>query len=177
MRFSKVGLGCAIGVVAFCYGEVWSEQALPIIRNGSTVAMHYTLTVDGRVVDSSVGKNPLTYVQGTGQIIPGLEEQMQGMKKGEKKQVTVKPDKGYGPIDPDAFQVVGKKSVPNWKNVKVGAVLTGKKDGHSLQARVVAIDGDSFTLDLNHPLAGKVLQFDIQVVSVKPPMANPAAKK
>ena len=177
MRLSKAGLGCAIGVVAFCYGAARGEQALPSIRNGSTVAVHYTLTVDGRVVDSSIGKNPLTYVQGTGQIIPGLEEQMQGMKKGEKKQVIVKPDKGYGSIDPDAFQVVKKKSVPNWKNVKVGTVLTGQKDGHPLQARVVTIDGDNFTLDLNHPLAGKVLQFDIQVVSVKSPMANPTATK
>ncbi len=157
----------AAGIFAVC-GPASAEQAVPVIRSGSTVSMHYTLTVDGKIVDSSVGKTPLTYVQGTGQLIPGLEEEMVGMKKGDRKKVTVRPDKGYGPINPDAFQVVERKAIPNWKDVRVGSILTGKKDGYPLQARVVTIDGDRFTLDLNHPLAGKILNFEVQVVSIKP---------
>ena len=140
----------------------------PAIRQGSRVTMNYTLTVDGKVVDSSVGGQPLTYVQGSGQIIPGLEEKLAGMRKGGKKHVTVPPEKGYGPVNPDAFQLVPRSAFKKVKNLKVGSVVNGRTpDGRPLRAKVAALDKDQVTLDLNHPLAGKTLQFDVEIMDVR----------
>ncbi len=158
-----VVVGCTFAIAA---------QAPQVIQLGSTVLMHYTLTVEGRVVDTSVGKVPLKYIQGAGQMIPGLENQMLGMKLGERKKVKVKPDQAYGSVNPNAYQVIPKKSVTNWKEIKVGAVLSGQKEGQDFQGHVVAIDKENITLDLNHPLAGKTLDFDIQVMTILPPASK-----
>lgn len=139
------------------------------IQTGSTVKMQYTLNVDGQVVDSSQGKEPLVYVQGQGQIIPGLEEAMMGLKAGDKKQVTVSPEKGYGPMNPAGLVKVLRKSHPDLASLKVGAMVSGEREGQRFQAMVVAATGQELTLNMNHPLAGKTLNFDIEVVEVKPP--------
>lgn len=138
-----------------------------MIANGSMVTMHYTLTVDGQVVDSSRGGTPLEYVQGGGQIIPGLEEQLEGLKTGDVKKVEVGPEKGYGPVNPDALQVVPKSAIENPGAIAVGAILDGQIGGQPVQATVVKVDGDNFTVDLNHPLAGKTLLFDVEIMDVK----------
>lgn len=137
------------------------------IKTGSQVSIDYTLTVDKKVVDSSSGKEPLTYTQGSGQIIPGLEEQLEGLKKGDKKHVTVTPDKGYGMSDPNAIQKVPKKAFQEANNMKVGDVVSGKVNDQEFQAVIAAISDKDVTLDLNHPLAGKTLDFDIEVMDVK----------
>ncbi|OGR59925.1 MAG: hypothetical protein A2X36_13760 [Elusimicrobia bacterium GWA2_69_24] len=137
--------------------------------------MHYTLTVEGSVLDTSVGKTPLTFVQGSGQIIPGLSEALVGLKKGEKKSVTVAPDKGYGLPNPQAVQKVPKKSFKDAETIKAGAVVTGDAGGRPFQARVTAVDAESVTLDLNHPLAGKTLNFEVEVVDLQPAAATAAA--
>lgn len=136
------------------------------IANGKAVKINYTLTVDGKVVDSSQGKPPLAFVHGTGQIIPGLEEALMGMKAGEKKQVTVGPEKGYGPIDPKAQQKIPKNKFKDTKDLKVGVVVNGQSNGQPIQAKVVAVGPKDVTLDFNHPLAGKTLNFDVEVVEV-----------
>lgn len=140
------------------------------IAAGSEVKMHYTLTVDGAVVDSSVGKEPLPYKQGTGMIVPGLEAQMAGHKAGDKFAARVEPKDGYGEHNP-----AGVKTIPwpafggrqNADKMKVGEVIGGQADGRPFQARVLKIADDGVTLDLNHPLAGKALEFAIEVVEVK----------
>ena len=93
-------------------------------------------------------------------------------KKGDRKRITVKPEEGYGSVDPNAFENIPKKTVPNWKDIKIGMIITGKKGGQPIQARVIGMDKKNFILDMNHPLAGKILQFDIQVVDVKPAVKN-----
>jgi FKBP-type peptidyl-prolyl cis-trans isomerase 2 len=144
-----------------------SGQEASAIQAGSNVKMHYTLTVDGSVADSSSGKDPLAFTQGSGQIIPGLDRELLGMKAGDKKKVTVQPKDGYGEISPQAIQKVPSKMLGNVKDLKVGATLQGAApNGQQFRARVVAIDKDEVTLDMNHPLAGKTLNFDIEIVEV-----------
>lgn len=136
------------------------------IESGSTVSIHYTLAVDGEVVDTSDGGEPLTYVHGSSEIIPGLDAELKGLRKGDKKRVSVPPDKAYGPRDPDAVQTVAKSAFPESEGIDVGDVVRGQVGGRPFEATVQAIEEDSVTLDLNHPLAGKILEFDIDVVDV-----------
>jgi FKBP-type peptidyl-prolyl cis-trans isomerase SlyD len=137
------------------------------IQDGDTVTFHYTLTVNNRVEDRSISTSPLTYVQGAGQLIPGLEEKMPGLKKGDKRRITVLPEKGYGSVNPDAFQNVPRKTFKNRKALKLGSIVTGQYNGRSVQATVIGMSKKDIILDLNHPLAGKTLQFDIEVMDVK----------
>lgn len=147
--------------------ESTNEGDAMTIKTGSTVSMDYTLKVDGNVFDSSSGKEPLVFVYGNGQIIPGLEEQMVGMKKGDKKSVTVSPDKGYGESDPTSIHKAPKTAFTEPDKMKVGDVVTGNAQGQPFQAIVKEIGQIDITLDLNHPLAGKTLNFDIEIVDVK----------
>ncbi len=137
-----------------------------MIKNGSKVSIHYTLTVDDHVVDSSQGNDPLIYTQGGGDIIPGLEEQLTGLNKGDKKTVTVSPEKGYGEPNPNAVQTVAKTAFQDSKELKARDVVTGHMGDQRFQAIIIAVDNDNVTLDLNHPLAGKTLEFAIEVIDV-----------
>jgi len=140
----------------------------PVIGQGSTVKFHYTLKVEGAVVDSSANREPLTYVHGSGKIVPGLESEMLGLKKGDKKNVSVSPEKGYGMSDPKAIQKVPKSAFKNTKELKVGSQVSGQSGGRNFQAKIEAIGKTDITLNFNHPLAGKTLNFDIEVIEVQP---------
>ncbi|MEK6544416.1 MAG: peptidylprolyl isomerase [Elusimicrobiota bacterium] len=146
------------------------KPGVPVVKQDSTVTMHYTLTVEGKVVDSSSGKEPLTYKQGSKQIIPGLEEALVGLKAHDKKTVVVAPEKGYGTVNPAALQKVPRKSFKDAKGMKVGDVVSGQAGDRPFQAVIAALDKDMVTLDLNHPLAGKTLNFDIEIVDVRDPV-------
>lgn len=136
------------------------------IQDGSTVEIHYTLVVENEVVDSSAGKEPLKYVQGSGEIIPGLEEELTGLAAGDKKEVLVEPEKGYGPSDPEAVRQLPRDAFQNPETLEVGALVGGTVKGQQFQARIASIDDESVTIDLNHPLAGKTLNFAVEVVHV-----------
>jgi FKBP-type peptidyl-prolyl cis-trans isomerase SlyD len=138
------------------------------VREGSVVAMEYTLTDErGSVLDSSDGKEPMIYVHGQGQIVPGLERALTGMKPGEQKTVTVKPEDGYGQPDPQAFQEIPKENFPA-ESLKVGAVLTARsQDGVPIRMRVHEIKDKVVLVDFNHPLAGKTLTFKVKVTEIK----------
>jgi FKBP-type peptidyl-prolyl cis-trans isomerase SlyD len=139
------------------------------VQDNMDVAMEYTLTVDGAVVDSSKDQEPFHYVQGRREVIPGLEKAMQGLKVGDTKQITVTPEEGYGSVDPSAFAEIPKAQLPAGVSPEVGMVLRGvNPDGQSFQARVKEIKDQTVMLDLNHPLAGKTLNFDIKVTDIKP---------
>ena len=144
------------------------------ISTGKLVALEYTLRVDPQsVLDSNVGKDPLTYIQGSQQIVPGLEKALEGLVAGDKNQVTVLPADAYGDVNPQAFQEVDKKNVPS-DSLKIGTQLQGKTpDGQSVYPRVTEIKEETVVLDFNHPLAGKTLYFDVKVLDVK---AGPAKK-
>lgn len=123
---------------------------------------------DQSVLESNVGKEPITYTQGAHEIVPGLEAAMEGMRKGERKQVIVIPANGYGPIDPQAIREVKKEFIPAAAQ-KVWAQLQGKAaDGSAAFPRVIEIESETVVLDFNHPLAGKTLHFDVTVLAVSP---------
>lgn len=142
---------------------------MPAVQDNMVVAFEYTLTVDGAIMDSSQGKPPLSYVHGRKQIIPGLERELAGLHAGDAKDVTVTPADGYGEPNPAATLTVPKTQLPPKLEPHVGAIIRGKDgQGHPVVATIKAIGQDDVTLDLNHPLAGKTLHFNIKVISVNP---------
>ncbi|MFQ5931320.1 MAG: peptidylprolyl isomerase, partial [Nitrospiraceae bacterium] len=136
--------------------------------SGTRVSIEYTLRLEDKgVVDTNVGSEPLTYVHGSDQIIPGLEKGLEGMKVGESKHVTVKPEEGYGPVNPEAFMEIEKEKVPP-DALKVGAQLEGRDaQGRPVYARVVEVKEQTVVLDFNHPLAGQTLYFDIKILDIE----------
>jgi len=137
------------------------------VSEGRQVSIEYTLKLeDQTVVDSNVGAAPLTYVHGSHQIIPGLEKSLAGMKVGDKKEVTVKPEDGYGPLDTKALLEVTKEQIPA-DSIKIGSALQGRdNDGNVFSARVTDIKDKTVVLDFNHPLAGKTLFFEVRVLNI-----------
>src|SRR6266545_3962131 len=160
---------CVVAQLGFCCELSAQTAAKPavVIQTGSMVAFDYTLTDEsGTVIDSSKGKEPMHYVHGKGQIIPGLEKELAGMPVGGEKKVTVKPEEGYGPVDPRAFQEVPKDKLPP-EALKVGTVLTASGPQGQVPVRVHEIKENTVIMDFNHPLAGKTLLFDIKITEIK----------
>lgn len=138
-----------------------------MIQPGSIVKFHYTLSIDGSIIDTSNGREPLQYIHGTGQIVPGLEDGMEGMAEGAHRHITLTPERGYGNRNPDAVQRLPRDVFVGADQLEVGAVVSGKSGGIPFQAVVTEVSEESVTLDLNHPLAGKTLDFDVEIVEVK----------
>ena len=138
-----------------------------MIKDGSNVKIHYTLTVDGDKVDSSEGNEPLSYVQGQAQIIPGLEKELAGMAAGESKQVEISPEEGYGEVNQELIQTVPRTAFQDPENLQVGGRVRGQSGDTPFIATIKDITDEGITLDLNHPLAGKTLNFDVQIVEVQ----------
>jgi FKBP-type peptidyl-prolyl cis-trans isomerase SlyD len=143
-----------------------SCKGRPTIEDGSVVRMHYTLTVDGQPVDSSRGSEPLAFTVGNGQIIPGLENKLKGLHPGDKRSIVLAPEDGYGPVHKDAIQKVPRKNFQGAGDIKVGTTVTSQDGGRMIQARVTEVTRDTVTIDMNHPMAGKTLNFDVEVVDV-----------
>lgn len=138
------------------------------VEKGKKVTFHYTLTVDDQVVQSSEGQEPMSYTHGSGQIIPGLAAEMEGMKAGEEKRVFVAAEDAYGKADTDAFQEVPKTSLPEGLEPQEEMMLQVRtSEGREMPVRVSEVKQDSIVIDMNHPLAGKDLQFNVKVVSVE----------
>jgi len=134
------------------------------------VSMDYTLTVDGEFVDKSDPGEPFEFLQGHNNIIPGPEAQIDGMKVGESRQVTVEAKDGYGEFDQTQVMDVPLSEFPENLHPEPGMELMVKdKEGHSLYARVVSVGKSRAKLDFNHPLAGKQLTFDVTVVGLRHP--------
>lgn len=144
-----------------------------MVKNGATVSLEYTLTgEDGKVIESNKGKEPLRYVDGRSQIIPGLEKALEGMTAGAEKKVTVKPEDAYGQVDPKAYREVPKESVPG-DSLKEGMTLFAKNaEGEMFPVRVKEVKDKTVVIDMNHPLAGKTLVFDVKILDVQPPSAK-----
>ncbi len=144
------------------------KESANTVSSGKEVSLEYTLKLaDNKVVDTNVGQDPLTYTQGSGQLISGLESKLEGMAVGETKQVTVVPEDGYGSVNPQAFQEVPKENIPA-EAMKVGTELIGRDaQGRVVRPRVSEIKDKTVVLDFNHPLAGQTLYFDVKVLDVK----------
>lgn len=140
------------------------------VQDGVVVSMEYTLKVDGEVIDSSAGQEPLQFLTGYGNIIPGLEREMIGMKVGDSKDVIVAPAEGYGEYDDEAFLEVPRGEFPKDMPVEEGLELTVRdEEGQARYARIDSVEAESVRLNFNHPLAGDELHFNVKVVGLREP--------
>lgn len=137
-------------------------------KSGDTVRIHYTGTLlDGSTFDSSKGRDPLEFVVGSGQIIPGLDAAIPGLAVGDKKEVNVPCQEAYGPINPEMRQAIPREGIPDEVPLEIGIQLQMQSpDGQVLPVTVVEMDEATVTLDANHPLAGQDLIFNIEVTSI-----------
>jgi FKBP-type peptidyl-prolyl cis-trans isomerase SlyD len=144
-----------------------------VVRDGTVVSLQYSLSgEDGKLIESNKGKDPLKYTHGTKQIVPGLEKELAGMKVGGEKRVKVKPEDAYGVVNSKAFQEVPKEQIPA-NGLKVGAILAAKgPQGQEIPVRIHQIKEKTVVLDLNHPMAGKTLLFDIKILDIQPSVAT-----
>ncbi len=173
MRSTRILACSAFSIALLMFSARLSGQTVAngeiAVQNGAAVAFDYTLTdAGGNVIDTSKGKAPMTYTHGNRQIVPGLEAELTGMKVGDGKKVTVKPEDAYGPVDPRGFQEVAKDKLPP-EALKVGTMLTARgPQGQAMPVRVHEIKESTVIMDFNHPLAGKTLTFDIKIIDIKP---------
>ncbi|HCP82349.1 MAG TPA: peptidylprolyl isomerase [Octadecabacter sp.] len=140
------------------------------VKSGDTVSIHYTGTLsDGTTFDSSDGRDPLEFVVGSGQIIPGLDKAMPGMKVGDKKVVEIPCDEAYGAINPENRQSIPREQIPADIPLEMGLTLQMQSpDGQQVMpVTVVELSESEVTLDANHMLAGKDLTFAVEMVSIK----------
>lgn len=139
------------------------------VSKDCVVSLEYRLHLgDGQVIDQSAPGQALGYLHGRGQIVPGLEKQLEGMDEGESKQVVVPPALGYGEHDPRGLQEVPRSMFPPGAPLQPGLAIQGQTaDGDVIPITVRELKGDSVVVDLNHPMAGKTLHFDVTVKSVR----------
>ena len=181
MRIRFASLVALVATIGFASPQfvVSAEKAKNdrVVKEGMLVSFDYTLKgADGKVIETSKGKEPLKYIHGQKMMIPGLEKELNGMKVGAEKHVTVKPEDAYGPINKNAFQEVPKEKLPP-NGLKVGAVIQAKSaEGQVMAMRVHEIKEKTVIMDMNHPMAGKTLVFDVKIVDIQtpPPPAQPA---
>ena len=154
-----------------------SAQGKPTIEKGSNVQIEYTLKdAAGAVLDSNKGQDPLRYTHGAQQIIPGLERELVGLHAGDEKTVVVKPEDAYGGTNPAALAEVPKTAIPEGGLVVGARLLARSAAGDARPVVVKEIRETTVLLDLNHPLAGKTLFFDVKVVDVTAPAADAPLK-
>jgi FKBP-type peptidyl-prolyl cis-trans isomerase SlyD len=158
---------CALIGSVTIHAESQKEELITV-SSGKKVSIEYTLTLEDKsVIDTNVGSEPLSYVQGSHNIISGLQNALEGLNIGDSKQVTIKPEDGYGSVDQKAIMEVSKEQIPQ-DALKVGTHLQGQNDdGQVITAMVVEIKEQTVVLDFNHPLAGKTLHFDVKIVDIQ----------
>lgn len=138
------------------------------VEQDTVASVHYTGTfVDGTEFDSSEGKDPLVFMVGHGQMIPGFEQEVLGAKVREKREFTLTPDRAYGEWDDDAIQKIERSQFPEDMELEVGMVVGAHSDQGPIQFTITEIDGDVVSADFNHQMAGKTLHFEVEVVEVR----------
>ena len=140
------------------------------VDNNQVVTIHYTLTdPDGEVIDSSEGSEPMAYLHGAGNIIPGLEQALTGESAGAKLQVVVNPEQGYGEYEPTLVETVPLSAFEGVDHIEPGMAFEAQgSDGQLRRIEVREVDDDQAVIDGNHPLAGVELHFEVEVVDVRP---------
>jgi FKBP-type peptidyl-prolyl cis-trans isomerase SlyD len=140
-----------------------------MIGKHSVVSIHYILKDDaGQVMDSSEDGEPLAYLHGENNLIPGLENELQGKAAGAKFQATIAPKDAYGEVNEDFIQTINRQMFQGVDSIEPGMTFVAQGEGgQQRQVRVVEVEGDDVTIDANHPMAGKTLHFDVEVVEVR----------
>ncbi len=140
------------------------EQLLHV--EGHLISFEFTLRLDnGEIIDSNVGKEPMSFQSGAGDMLPALEEALIPLQVGETKTVTLAPEKAYGPIVDEAFREFPLEAIPEEARQVGRKVMSRAPDGTEAMVDVVEIRGDKVVLDFNHPLAGQTLCFDVKIVA------------
>ncbi|MGR0277641.1 FKBP-type peptidyl-prolyl cis-trans isomerase [Marinomonas dokdonensis] len=138
------------------------------IAENTVVSMHYTLTDDqGQELDSSVGQEPLVFLSGAQNIIDGLDKALQGKSAGEKLVVEVAPEDAYGAVHQELIQKVPHENFQGVDEIQVGMQFMAQTPGGQQPVTVIGVEEDGIMLDGNHPLAGKTLNFDVEVIEVR----------
>jgi FKBP-type peptidyl-prolyl cis-trans isomerase SlyD len=139
------------------------------VEDNLVVTLDYILFVEDEVMESTADGEPIQFIQGIGQIIPGLEKALYGLQVGDKKKAMIQPEDAYGEYDPESIEIVKKEEFSEEVPLDVGTFLDlSDDDGEVLSAQVIEEDEDTVTLDFNHPLAGKTLTFEITVTDLRP---------
>jgi peptidylprolyl isomerase len=138
------------------------------VENGVFVSLDYKGTLqNGEVFDTSKGRHPLEVQMGAGQLIPGLERALLGMSLNEKKVLNIEPEEAYGHVDESLTHSFARSDVPSEMNPEVGQVVAlTSPEGQQVPAQIIEVDDEKVAVDLNHPLAGETLAFDIEVVGI-----------
>lgn len=140
------------------------------VKQNVVVSLAYTLTVDGEIADQSPVESPLEYIQGRNNLISGLESQIEGLKTGDKKSVVVAPADGYGTYDEEAVISLDRAMFGDSYPLAVGNGVHLQDDANNrFEARIVSFNDKEVVVDLNHPMAGKELHFDVEIVSLREP--------
>ena len=138
------------------------------VADKKVVLIHYTLTnLDGEVMDSSEGSDPLAYLQGMGSIVPGLEKELLGKQAGDKVNVEVSPEEGYGELNNELVQEVDRSAFDGVDDIQVGMRFMAQTAWGEQPVVVTALTDETVTVDGNHPLAGQALKFDVELVEVR----------
>jgi len=174
-RIVVVILTLTSSVLAFAGPATTAPATAPATQSALTIAqdtavkIDYTLTgPDGKVIDSSIGKKPLPYLQGHHNLIPGLEKQLEGKSAGDHLKVTIAPEDAYGVRNENLVLTVDKSKFPSTVNLQVGMKLRANTSAGPHMFTITKIDGDKITVDGNHPLAGVRLTFDVKIIDVRP---------
>lgn len=138
------------------------------IAPNTVVSMHYTLTDEGgQVLDSSAGQEPLVFLSGARNIIEGLDNAIQGKAAGDEMKVEVTPEEGYGPVHQELIQQVPRENFQGVDTIEVGMQFMAQTPNGQQPVTVIGVEEDGILLDGNHPLAGKSLSFDVEIVEVR----------
>lgn len=139
-----------------------------IVEQGKRVSLDYVLFINSQEVESTKGKEPLSFVVGSKSVIPGLESQLMGMMLGQQKKIIIDAKDAYGSVDPNAFKEVPKTAMPQDTELKPGIVVeVDDPQGGSFPGVVWEVKADSVVLNFNHPLAGQTLEFDVKILDIQ----------
>jgi len=159
------------------YHVITFERIVMNVPKDTVVSLRYTLRDDdGTLLDSTDGREPLEYLHGHHNIIPGLEQALEGTLPGFKDQITVPPELAYGDIDPSARFEIPRDKLPPEVDIEVGMNIVGEHEGEPYKLTVTDVDEDRILLDGNHPLAGVNLHFDILVENIRTATAEELAQ-
>ncbi len=144
------------------------------VKKGDKVKIEYTGKLeDGKVFDTSEGRAPLEFEAGAGKVIPGFDKAVEGMELNEEKTFSIKSEEAYGPVRKELVQEFPRDKLPEKPEPEVGMMLALQgPDGRQIPAKITKVESDKVTIDINHPLAGKDLTFEIKVVGINEPSAE-----
>lgn len=166
-NFAKIWVGVGVIAIVVVGLLIVLGGSGEVVKEGSNVKLHYIGTLeDGTIFDSSYEVEPIEFVMGEGKVIRGFEEEILGMRVGDKNKISIPSDKAYGEYDPTKIGEYPKSKVPDNLEIKVGDAVFLENENGVAVATILSIEGDVVMLDLNHPLAGKDLTFEIEILEV-----------